>query len=38
MLGIIMYLSPGKFFRNEILLDYSGRWPNQIQSCQIFVQ
>ena len=31
-----MYLSPWKFFRNQILLDYSGRWRNQ--SCQIFFQ
>ena len=31
-----MYLSPGKFFRNQILLDYLGRWCNQ--SCQIFFQ
>ena len=31
-----MYLSPGKFFRNQILLDYLGRWRNQ--SCQIFFQ
>ena len=31
-----MYLSPGKFFRNQILLDYLGRWRNQ--SCQIFIQ
>ena len=29
-----MYLSPWKFFRNQILLDYLGRWRNQ--SCQIF--
>ena len=31
-----VYLRPGKFLRNEILLDYSGRWRNQ--SCQIFFQ
>ena len=31
-----MYLSPWKFFRNQILLDYLGRWRNQ--SCQIFFQ
>ena len=31
-----MYLSPWKFFRNQIFLDYSGRWRNQ--SCQIFFQ
>ena len=31
-----VYLSPGKFFRNQILLDYLGRWRNQ--SCQIFFQ
>ena len=31
-----MYLRPGKFFRNQILLDYLGRWRNQ--SCQIFFQ
>ena len=31
-----VYLRPGKFFRNQILLDYSGRWRNQ--SCQIFFQ
>ena len=31
-----MYLSPWKFFRNQILLNYSGRWRNQ--SCQIFFQ
>ena len=31
-----MYLSPWKFFRNQILLDYSGRWRDQ--SCQIFFQ
>ena len=31
-----MYLSSWKFFRNQILLDYSGRWRNQ--SCQIFFQ
>ena len=29
-----MYLSPWKFFRNQILLDYLGRWRDQ--SCQIF--
>ena len=29
-----MYLSPWKFFRNQILLDYLGRWRNQ--SCLIF--
>ena len=32
----IMYLSPWKIFRNQILLDYLGRWRNQ--SCQIFFQ
>ena len=31
-----MYLSPWKFFQNQILLDYLGRWRNQ--SCQIFFQ
>ena len=31
-----VYLRPGKFFRNQILLDYLGRWRNQ--SCQIFFQ
>ena len=31
-----MYLRPGKFFRNQILLDYVGQWRNQ--SCQIFFQ
>ena len=31
-----MYLHPGKFFRNQILLDCLGRWRNQ--SCQIFFQ
>ena len=31
-----MYLSPRKFLRNQILLDYLGRWRNQ--SCQIFFQ
>ena len=31
-----MYLRPGKFFRNQILLDCLGRWRNQ--SCQIFFQ
>ena len=31
-----MYLSPWKFFRNQILLDYLGQWRNQ--SCQIFFQ
>ena len=31
-----MYLRPGKFFRNQILLGYLGRWRNQ--SCQIFFQ
>ena len=31
-----MYLRSGKFFRNQILLDYLGRWRNQ--SCQIFFQ
>ena len=31
-----MYRSPWKFFRNQILLVYSGRWRNQ--SCQIFFQ
>ena len=31
-----MYLRPGKFFRNQILLDYSGRWRNQ--SCQKMFQ
>ena len=31
-----MYLSPWKFFRNQISLDYLGRWRNQ--SCQIFFQ
>ena len=29
-----MYLNPRKFIRNQILLDYLGRWLNQ--SCQIF--
>ena len=31
-----IYLRPRKFFRNQILLDYLGRWCNQ--SCQIFFQ
>ena len=31
-----MYLSPWKFSRYQILLDYLGRWRNQ--SCQIFFQ
>ena len=31
-----MYLSPRKFIRNQILLDYLGRWLNQ--SCRIFFQ
>ena len=31
-----MYRSPWKFFRNQILLVYSGRWRNQ--SCQIVFQ
>ena len=31
-----MYLRPGEFFRNQILLDCLGRWHNQ--SCQIFFQ
>ena len=31
-----VYLRRGKFFRNQILLDYLGRWRNQ--SCQIFFQ
>ena len=31
-----MYLSPWKYFRNQILLDYLGRWRNQ--SCLIFFQ
>ena len=31
-----MYLRPGKFFRNQILLDYLGWWHNQ--SYQIFFQ
>ena len=31
-----MYLSPWKFSRNQIFLDYLGRWRNQ--SCQIFFQ
>ena len=31
-----VYLRPGKFFRNQILLDCLGRWRNQ--SCQIFFQ
>ena len=31
-----VYLRPGKFFRNQILLDYLGQWRNQ--SCQIFFQ
>ena len=31
-----MYLRPWEFFRNQILLDYLGRWRNQ--SCQIFFQ
>ena len=30
-----MYFSPRKCFRNQILLDYSGWWPNQ--SCQILI-
>ena len=31
-----VYLRPGKFFGNQILLDYLGRWRDQ--SCQIFFQ
>ena len=31
-----VYLRPEKFFRNQILLDYLGRWRNQ--SCQICFQ
>ena len=31
-----LYLRPGKFFRNQILLDCLCRWRNQ--SCQIFFQ
>ena len=31
-----VYLCPGKFFRNQILLGHLGRWRNQ--SCQIFFQ
>ena len=29
-----VYLCPGKFFRNQNLLDYSGQWHDW--SCQIF--
>ena len=29
-----MYISPCEIFRNQIFLDYQGRWP--YQSCQIF--